>query len=109
MPQSRRGPCAGPQLRLWTNEDLRDAIMALYRSEVVPRDIPRKFNGVSRQTVEAKVKQLEDGLEDTEEKMPLARGSSLTMGSLVTHHWHAAHSPLDLRFFLVPAARCACT
>ena len=32
--------------------------MALYRSEVLPREIPKRFNGVSRQTVEAKVKQL---------------------------------------------------
>ena len=54
--------------------------MALYRSEVLPREIPKRFNGVSRQTVEAKVKQLKDGQEDTEQKMPLTRAASVLAG-----------------------------
>ena len=75
-----RAPAAGSQLRLWTNEDLRDAIMALYRSEVLPREIPKRFNGVSRQTVEAKVKQLKDGLVET--VPPSTRSHALTAWSL---------------------------
>ena len=69
-----RAPAAGSQLRLWTNEDLRDAIMALYRSEVLPKEIPKRFNGVSRQTVEAKVKQLKPFCQEKRRRVRMPGG-----------------------------------
>ena len=41
-------PARGP----WTTEDLRDAIRAAYLGTVMPRDIPKQYNGVSRQRVQ---------------------------------------------------------
>ena len=40
----------------WTREDLRNAVRALYVGTVMPRDIPKQHNGVSRQRVQELVR-----------------------------------------------------
>ena len=60
--------------------DLRDAIIALHLGQVVPRDVPKRFAGVSRQHAEAKTKQLAPGLEDSTCSLALTRAASRLAG-----------------------------
>lgn len=66
--------------RPWTTEDLRDAVISLRAGTVMPRDIPKVFNGVSRQTAQELVARLPADVEDSDERMSLTRAANEVSG-----------------------------
>lgn len=70
------GSSSGP----WTREDLRDAVQALYTGTMMPRDVPNRFNGVSRQRVSELVAQLDEDLVDDEQRLSLRRAANCAAG-----------------------------
>ena len=68
--------------RNWTREDLRNAVMASYKSTVRPcdHDISSVFNGVSRQHVQELVSRLPPGLEYTCHEWSLLRAATELAG-----------------------------
>jgi hypothetical protein len=61
----------------WTPIDLRDAIMAAYQQQIDPKDIPKRFGGVSRQHVCELVSRLKPGLLEDEDHHQLRREANL--------------------------------
>ena len=53
--------------------DLRDAIIAVYVDTVEPREIPKRFGGVSRRHATELASKLPDGLVDDDKRMQLTR------------------------------------
>lgn len=64
----------------WTAVDCRDAIIAVYQDDVEPREIPKRFSGVSRQHVTALAGQLPDGLVDDDKRRQLTRAANAAVG-----------------------------
>ena len=57
----------------WTSLHLRDAIVAVYKGEVEPRDIPKRFGGVSRQHATELAARVPEGLIDDDERRQVTR------------------------------------
>ncbi len=77
-------PSRGTQSAPWTTEDCRDAVVALYIGEVLPRDIPKRFHGVSRQRVEELVAALPSELVNNELRLTLTRAANRVTGYVAT-------------------------
>ena len=54
--------------------------MAVHRQQVEPRDIPKRFGGVSRQHVCAKVAKLSEDIIDDADRLQLKRAANLLAG-----------------------------
>ena len=64
----------------WTSVDCRDAIIAVYQHNVEPREIPKRFGGVSRQHVTELAGKLPDGLVDDDKRRQLTRAANAAAG-----------------------------
>ena len=64
----------------WTSVDCRDAIIAVYQKQVEPREIPKRFGGVSRQHVTELAAKLPPGLMDDDKRLQVTRMANRLAG-----------------------------